>query len=1134
MTTTSRQNNLILNQDWTRIYQTFKNADFKSYDFENLRRVMIEYIRENYPEDFNDYIESSEYLALIDVIAFLGQSLSFRIDLASRENFLELAERKESVLRLARMLSYNAKRNLSATGVLKIDTISTTEDIIDSNGRNLSQQTIIWNDPTNSNWNEQFLLILNSAMAENTEFGRSQGTATIDGIPTEQYRFNTVNTDVPIFAFTKNVAGRRMAFEIVSTAFKDSEKLYEEDPYPGNQLGFIYRQDGKGPASSNNGFFMMFKQGSLEVAEFSVDIPTSNESIAIDSEGINNDDLWLFSLDSNNIQIEKWVQVSNLIGNNIAFNSLENNIKNFYTAVTKENDKVDLNFSDGIYGNLPQGNFRLYYRVSNGLSYVIPPTDMRGITISLPYLSKNNVAETLTITMSLKYTVSGSAPSEDIDAIRVNAPANYYIQNRMVTAEDYNLAPLMGSQDILKVRAINRVSSGISRNFDIIDASGKYSSVDIFADDGYIYKNETELSYSFKFVSKLDILNFVRRSVEPLFTSTDFYNFYLTKFTKIFFIDDTTVWTPITTGTNESTGYFINTVDNNLLTTGPYTNNTLKYLLPEALIKFISPEEKAFRFGALVDRDETDPLQHTTLWTKVVSVTGDGTNAGRGVLPTGLGPIRFSDPVPNGAIAYRIVPRFVSNLPSAIENEIVNLAFAEVNFGLRYDVNESSWKIILGSNLNLIDDFNLGKTGDINNVAADASWLIAFVKDPDRYRVRVRSMEYIFGSIRKNRFYFDSSQKIYDSRTNKVIKDQVKILGINTNSSRITPLNQDLTFEISDVITFDDGYQSSREIKIKFADSDDDGVVDDPDQFLDFVGEDSDLSFLYFQLVEDEYGNRSYEYISGGEFLIQTFQRESDADINALSDGQLVYFYTALENVIKRVDKSTNTFVIDNSYRANVGRSSIKFQYLHHANVDRRIDPSVSNIIDIFLLTKSYDTDFRNFLKGITSSRPTPPTTESLRISFGSRLTEIKTISDEIIYHPVEYRILFGNTADEKFRATFKVVKNPNRSINDNDLKVRIVNAIDQFFDVDNWDFGDKFYLSELTTYILNETAPDISNIIIVPQQPDQVFGSLFEIQSRSDEIFVSGATVDNIQIVAAISANEINASTTSVVNTTG
>ena len=120
MSSTSRQNNLLLAEDWQKIYQSFRNADFTSYDFDNLRRTMIDYIRVNFPEDFNDYIESSEYLALIDLIAYIGQSVAFRVDLNARENFLELAERRESVLRLARMLSYNAKRNVSATGLLKL------------------------------------------------------------------------------------------------------------------------------------------------------------------------------------------------------------------------------------------------------------------------------------------------------------------------------------------------------------------------------------------------------------------------------------------------------------------------------------------------------------------------------------------------------------------------------------------------------------------------------------------------------------------------------------------------------------------------------------------------------------------------------------------------------------------------------------------------------------------------------------------------------------------------------------------------------------------------------------------------------------------------------------------------------
>jgi hypothetical protein len=133
----------------------------------------------------------------------------------------------------------------------------------------------------------------------------------------------------------------------------------------------------------------------------------------------------------------------------------------------------------------------------------------------------------------------------------------------------------------------------------------------------------------------------------------------------------------------------------------------------------------------------------------------------------------------------------------------------------------------------------------------------------------------------------------------------------------------------------------------------------------------------------------------------------------------------------------------------------------------------------------------------------------------------------------VKYKVLFGSVAEEKLRAQFKVVKNPTQSINDNDLKVRIVSAINEFFDINNWDFGDRFYISELITYILNQTAPDISNLIIVPRQSSQEFGSLFEIQSTPDELLISGATVDDIEIVSAITASEVRASSTSIVTTT-
>jgi hypothetical protein len=1132
MTTTSRQNNLLLNEDWTRIYQTFKNADFKSYDFENLRRVIIAYFRENYPEDFNDYIESSEYLALIDAIAFLGQSLSFRIDLASRENFLELAERKESVLRLARMLSYNAKRNIAAKGLLKFDTVSTTENILDNNGRNLAQQTIIWNDPTNANWAEQFITVLNAAMADNTQFGRSQGTATIDGIPTEQYRLRTSSTDVPLFTFSKVVAGRQMVFELVSTSFIGQEEIYEEPPVPGNQLGFIYKNDGRGGTSANTGFFLMFKQGSLELADFSVDVPTTNETVSVDSDNINNDDVWLFKLSSTGIQQNEWKKVSSLIGSNIAYNSLNFNDRDVYSVITRENDRIDLAFADGVYGNLPQGSFRVYYRLSNGLSYQISPSDLRGISIGIPYINAQGVAHTLTVTLSLKYTVSSSSPTESVDSIRANAPASYYIQNRMITGEDYNLAPLSASQDILKVNAINRTSSGISRNYDIIDATGRYSTVNVFADDGYVYKEEIEKTLSFKFTNRLDIVNFLRNTIEPTISNKDVYNFYLTKFDKINFTDQNSVWNTITTDVNSSTGYFKNAIDNSILKVGTYTTSTLKYLGIDSLIKFVPPAGKAFKKGVLVDVNSLDFEQKDRLWTKVVRITGDGTNAGRGVLNDGRGTIEFSDVIPSGAIAARIVPKFVNNLSTALETEIVNLAFGNLNFGLRYSVVDSDWKLITAPNLNLLSNFSLGKQGDVTNASLDASWLLAFIKEADRYVVRVRGVDYIFGSLQQNRFYFDASQKTYDSRTGDVVKDAIKVLGINTNSSRTDALKSDLSFEISDSVRFDDGYQSAELIKIAFGDSDDDGVIDNPESFELIAGTDLELGYLFFQEVEDIYGNKVKQYIDNTNNTILLAQKETSVNINDYTDGQLVYFYDVDEAVVKRANRSTNIFEIQSTYSAAIGRDNLKFQYIHNANTDRRIDPSSSNIIDVYLLTKSYDTTFRNYLAGLVDY-PEPPNSDSLRISFGKNLSLIKSISDEIIYHPVQYKVLFGSTAEEKFQCIFKVVKNTSKLINDNDLKVRIITAINEFFDINNWDFGDRFYASEMITYIINSVAPDISNLVMLPKQETQVFGSLLEIQSRVDEIFISGATVDDIEIVTAISAGELRVSANSVVTST-
>ena len=1131
MASVDRQNKLIAAEDWKKIYQSFKNADFKSYDFDNLRRTMITYLRENYPEDFNDYIESSEYLALIDLIAFLGQNLAFRFDLNARDNFLELAERRESVLRLARLLSYNPKRTQPANGLLKFTSISTTESVVDSNGRNLSNQTIVWNDSANSNWYEQFIKVINASLPETSQFGKATDSAIISGVPCDQYRFNASNTEVPIYGFSKNIDGRNIDFEVVSTSFSGADAIYEEPPFPTNSLAFLYRDDGGGPPSSNTGFFVHFRQGTLQESTFTIERPSTSETLDIDSPNINNTDVWLYGLDSIGFETELWSKVDSVEGNNIIYNSLSKKIRNIYSVLTRSLDRVRLIFADGTFGNLPQGNFKVYYRTSNGLSYSINPADIRNVTIDIPYISRSGKREIVTVALGLKYTVSNAAIAETSDEIKSNAPATYYTQSRMITGEDYNILPLSVNQEVVKIKSINRVSSGISRYFDLKDSTGKYSTTNLFGTDGVIYKEPTVDIFTFNVNTRSDIENVVLNQIEPILTLRKTVDFYLDKYPTITLSPNFSAFYQRTSAVNLSTGYIGDVDDASTKKLGSFTSSNLRYLVPGALLKFVPPAGKVFdKDNTVIDLAQADENSKTYVWSKVINVISDGTSSNTGLLKDGTGPLILNDVIDQGSYLDSILPKFVTGLEPSVINRMVDLIFANKEFGLRYDANLTAWKLVTDTNVDKKNDFSLGKSGDVSNQQLDASWIILFETNGETYTVTSRGTRYVFESEKEIRFFYDSSDKVYDTNTGKIVRDKIAVLGINTAPDSTSPISQDIDWEIVGEYKGSDGYIDSKKISISFYDNDEDGVVDNPEIFDVVVAPDvSPTEKLIFQKSRVSIdGITDYYFIKNENDLIKIFTSQDVVDNNLLADQQLVYIIS--ENVIKVFYQQSQSFVITTEYRAFVGRSGLKFQYVHAADESARIDPSSTNIIDVFMLTKTYDTQYRLWLNGDVATKPLPPSSDALFINFGADLNKIKAISDEVIYHPVKYKNLFGSKADISLQATFKVVKNSSLVVSDNDIKTGVVSAVKEFFSIDNWDFGDTFYFGELATYIMNRMTPKIANIVLVPKNQNLAFGSLYEIKANPDEIFASSISVDNIEIISEITAARLN--TTGVVLT--
>lgn len=1121
MSSTDRQNRLLVAEDWKRIYQSFRNADFKSYDFDNLRRTLINYLRENYPEDFNDYIESSEYLALIDMICFLGQNLSFRIDLNARENFLELAERRESILRLARLLSYNAKRNLPAHGLLKVESIKTTEDVIDANGSNISRQSILWNDNTNPDWYEQFIKVLNAALPVTNKFGRPIQSAAVNNIPSQQYKVNGASTDLPIYRFSKVIDGKNVPFEVVSAEVSGSEIL-EEPPLAGNNLGFLFRDDNKGFGSSNTGFFLHFRQGLLEDGTFTIDTPSTNQAISIDSPNINNTDVWLYQLNTAGFETDLWDKVDSAKGSNVVYNSLSSTTKNIYSIVTRLDDRIDLMFSDGVFGNLPQGTFKTYFRTSANTSLNITPSSMQKITIDVDYLSRQGIEETLTFELSLKYTVLNSSASETNENIKLNAPAVYYTQNRMVTAEDYNIVPATTSQEIIKTKSVNRTSSGISRYFDLIDATGKYSKTNIYGNDGILYKEYYNDTQGVSFTTRNDIENIILNTVQPILAKKQVRNFYYDKFTRIDFSLNNYEWTQATSGTNESSGTFSDgDLEGLALKTGGFTSTSLKYLTVGSMVKFVPPS--GFHFM----KDKNNALMSTTsephagqvdyIWTKVVSITNDG---------SGTGEIVFNDNIPSLDAAKpkikEIIPALTTVLSADIKSQMIDRMFTYKTFALRYDYLTERWKIITEDNVNFNSEFGLGRAGDAANQSLDASWLLLFETNGETYTITTKSMRYVFESDEEVRFFFDGRDKIYNNKTGKTLIDTIRVLNINTklDSQELTPFTIDFDWEISESFRDSEGYVSSKKIEVNFFDNDDDGVVDDPDIFeqivLPEINEAKKIIMLKkynpTQSVED------YRYTDGADvYKVNSL----DFAVSGYTEGDV--FYVTSTNTFYKLENAV--LQITNDYKSYVGRANIKFQYIHNADENYRIDPSSTNIIETYLLTKTYDTEYRQYLNGVLPRAPLPLSSDQMFLNFGQTINAQKSISDEVIYHPVKYKPLFGSKAASELQAKFKIVKNEDIVITDNQLKADVITYINQFFALENWEFGDTFYFQELAAYVTTKMAPNLKTFVIVPENVNQTFGSLFEIKAEDDEIFVSAAGVDDVEVISAITATRLKAS---------
>ena len=116
---------------------------------------------------------------------------------------------------------------------------------------------------------------------------------------------------------------------------------------------------------------------------------------------------------------------------------------------------------------------------------------------------------------------------------------------------------------------------------------------------------------------------------------------------------------------------------------------------------------------------------------------------------------------------------------------------------------------------------------------------------------------------------------------------------------------------------------------------------------------------------------------------------------------------------------------------------------------------------------------------------------------------------------------MFGDLASGELQAKFNVTKTPNTSLSDTEIKQRVINLIDTYFNIDNWDFGEDFYFTEMAAFIHNNMIGEISQITIDSVATPDNSTALFQINSSSDELFIPVVQANNI-IVSSTSIGNL------------
>ena len=104
-----------------------RDINYLSKDFESIKTDLIDYVKRHFPSDWRDFNDASGGMALLELMAYVGDVLSFNIDRQVNEAYINRAVETKNIVSLAQNFGYTPKNTTPA-----IVNLSISADMTDS------------------------------------------------------------------------------------------------------------------------------------------------------------------------------------------------------------------------------------------------------------------------------------------------------------------------------------------------------------------------------------------------------------------------------------------------------------------------------------------------------------------------------------------------------------------------------------------------------------------------------------------------------------------------------------------------------------------------------------------------------------------------------------------------------------------------------------------------------------------------------------------------------------------------------------------------------------------------------------------------------------------------------------------